>query len=56
MSNYPPGSDTPDAPWNDTTKVMDCEECNGTGEINEDGDNHSCTCCNGTGEIEVLSE
>ena len=57
MSNYPPGSDTEDAPWNDVKlKTMDCEECNGSGELNEEGDVHSCPCCDGTGEIEVLDE
>ncbi len=55
MSNYPPGSDTPDAPWNTkepSTKT--CEECDGTGIDTEKLD--ECLCCDGQGYVEIETE
>ena len=45
-SNYPPGSDTPDAPWN----KRDCPECEGTGCLSDELDNdEACPECDGSG-------
>lgn len=54
MSNYPPGSETdPNAPWN-AKEPRECEDCEGTGEIEigKNGITKECSFCNGTGEIE----
>ena len=58
MNNYPDGAaNDPNAPWNQKDPVMiDCPECEGSGEIIDDDGNHDCTCCNGDGEIEVENE
>lgn len=61
MTNYPPGSDTPDSPWNEPKpKMIECPDCGGDGTIShsdgDDWDEFNCTTCDGTGEIEDNEE
>lgn len=54
MSNYPPGSDTEDAPWNvKDPHMVTCAQCDGEGfYFDENNEEHTCPACDGSGEIE----
>lgn len=60
MSNYPPGSNTDESPWNTKEpKLIDCADCEGTGNTFDDEDDvemHDCANCEGTGQVEVDDE
>lgn len=48
MSNYPPGSNTKDAPWIARDNFIICEDCDGLGKF----DDEECKSCDGTGLVE----
>lgn len=58
LSNYPPGADGPNAPWNQPEpKTVDCEKCGGRGDVEVKTDSglfvNDCPDCGGWGQVEI---